>query len=211
MKQSFKNTGQYCYRINRIYVEKDVYQDFLDAFVAETQSLKIGLPEDESTDLGPLNNFKILRRVEGHIRDAISKGAKLESGGEKISGEPLDSGLYFPPTILTDVSQGMRVMREETFGPVVGIMAVDSHEVAIEYATEGNNGLAAYLFVPDVGMGLEMATNIDSGSVWINEIRQAYFSVPFGGFKESGLGREKSAHGIEEFLELKATYVSLKK
>ncbi|HDM78245.1 MAG TPA: aldehyde dehydrogenase family protein, partial [Deltaproteobacteria bacterium] len=101
------------------------------------------------------------------------------------------------------------VMREESFGPVVGVMAVDSGEVALEYANEGNSGLAAYLFVPDTGTGLKMAQNLESGSVWINTIHQAYFSVPFGGFKESGLGREKSHYGIEEYLELKATYVSL--
>ena len=209
VKQCFKNTGQYCYRINRIYVEKEIYTDFLKSFIEETKKLRIGLPENPSTDLGPLNNFKIMKRVESHIKDAIRKGAKLESGGKAISDSPLDSGLYFPPTILTDVNQGMLVMREESFGPVVGVMAVDSGEVALEYANEGNSGLAAYLFVPDTGTGLKMAQNLESGSVWINTVHQAYFSVPFGGFKESGLGREKSHYGIEEYLELKATYVSL--
>ncbi len=211
VKQTFKNTGQYCYRINRVYVEKKVFKEFLNAFLEETGKLKIGLPQNKSTDLGPLNNVKIMKRVESHIKDAIGKGAKLESGGERIVDAPLGSGLYFPPTILTDVTQKMLVMREETFGPVVGIMSVDSCEEAIAYANEGNGGLASYLFVPDPGQGIKMADSIESGSVWINTIHQAYFNVPFGGFGRSGLGREKSPYGIDEYMELKTTYVSLGK
>ncbi len=210
VRQCFKNSGQYCYRINRIYVEKEIYPEFLEAFVEEARKLRIGMPDQETTDLGPLNNLNILKRVEAHIKDAIKKGAKLESGGKRISDAPLDTGLYFPPTILTDVAQHMLVMREESFGPVVGIMSIGSRDRALKYANEGNSGLAAYLFVPDLDLGMCMAERLESGSVWINSIHQAYFSVPFGGVGESGLGREKSAYGIDEFLELKATYASLK-
>ncbi len=211
VKQSFKNSGQYCYRVNRIYVESDIYEEFLGSFTEEANRLRLGLPQDKSTDLGPLNNVRIMKHVESHIKDAIGKGAKLESGGERVTETPFDSGLYFPPTILTDVTQKMLVMREETFGPVVGIMSVSSCEDAVKHASEGDSGLASYLFVPDVSTGMQIARCMESGSVWINTIHQAYFNVPFGGFKQSGLGREKSSYGIEEFLELKTTYVSLGK
>ncbi len=209
VKQSFKNSGQYCYRINRVYAEKDIYDEFLSEFLKAVKTLKVGCPDDKNSDLGPLNNEKIARRVEEHIKDAVAKGATVECGGERISEPHIKSRLYFPPTVLTNVNHQMLVMTEETFGPVVGIMPVESSEEAVRWANNGDCGLAAYIFAPDVGSGMKIARDLEYGSVWVNTIHQAYFSVPFGGVKKSGLGREKSPFGLDEFFELKTTYIMI--
>ncbi len=209
IKQTFKNSGQYCYRINRIYVQVDIFEEFLEEFLEYTAKLTLGFPSDPRTDLGPLNNEKVLEKVEEHILDATKKGGKLKYGGERILTSPFDKGIYFPPTVITNVNHEMLLMQEETFGPVVGISPVASPEEGIKLANKSLFGLAAYLFCPDGSLAVKLAKDLEVGSVWINDIHQAYFSVPFGGVKRSGLGREKSLYGIKEFTELKTTYIDL--
>ncbi len=203
--QSLKNSGQYCYRVSRIFVAKEIYADFLREFVREAESLRIGHPMKPEVDLGPLNNAEILARVRDQVEAALAGGARLETGGKV---EPGGMGFYYPPTVLTNVNSGMGIAREEVFGPVVAISAFENVDEVIDEANATRYGLAAYLFTRDVANALVWSQRLQSGSVWINRIHQAYPQAPFGGMKESGLGREKSRFGVEEYTELKTIYLS---
>lgn len=204
--QTFKNSGQYCYHISRIYVAEEIYGDFLQEFIRLTSRLRVGPAMASTTQLGPLNNERILRRVQGQVEAARREGAAVVLGGA-----PCDipsGGFYYPPTVLTQVRPEMDIMREEVFGPVVMISPFASLPEAIEQANASAYGLAAYLFSSNLGNALEGAGQLEAGSVWINRIHQAYPEAPFGGMKESGLGREKSPWGLEEYTELKTLYFS---
>lgn len=206
LSQSLKNCGQYCYRISRIYVERKIHGDFLEAFVKLASLLRIGPAMDSGVELGPLNNEKVLDRVRRQVAMAVEEGAHVEIGGD-LSGLPRQ-GFFYPPTVLTGVKSEMAILREEIFGPVVIISSFDDIQDAITEANATPYGLAAYLFTKDLANALAGANELEVGSVWINRIHQAYPEAPFGGMKESGLGREKSRFGIEEYTELKTVYLS---
>jgi succinate-semialdehyde dehydrogenase/glutarate-semialdehyde dehydrogenase len=140
--------------------------------------------------------------------DALEKGATVLTGGQRLRGEEYDKGWYFPPTIISDTNHSMKIMTEETFGSVVGIMPFETNEEAITLANDSEYGLAAYVFSEQVGTGLRMAESLEAGSVWINNISRSYHDVPFGGVKQSGIGREKGHYGIEAYTELKTIYLN---
>lgn len=204
--QSLKNSGQYCYRTSRIYVAESIYTEFLAEFVKHTRALRIGPPDEAGVDLGPLNNEDVLARVQSQVGKAVAGGAKVRCGGNTNGLPP--RGFYYPPTVLTEVPPQASIMFEEVFGPVVIIRALEDMRKAIDEANGTCYGLAAYVFTRDLAMALEWADLLEMGSVWINRIHQAYPEAPFGGMKESGLGREKSHFGLEEFTELKTLYLS---
>lgn len=204
--QSFKNCGQYCYRISRIYVSQEHYAPFLEEFIRQMSRLRVGLPTDPFADLGPLNNTDLLSTVRGQVERALEEGACLHSG--KIPDHLPAGGFYCSPAVLTEIRPEMAIMHEEVFGPVVLVRPFKDVRQAVEEANATPYGLAAYLFTKDLGNALEWAGRLEVGSVWINRIHQAYPEVPFGGMKESGLGREKSHFGIEEYTELKTVYLS---
>jgi succinate-semialdehyde dehydrogenase/glutarate-semialdehyde dehydrogenase len=206
VSQSYKNSGQYCYRISRIFVADGIYSSFLKEFVSLSASLRIGHPALDDVDLGPLNNEEVFTKVSRHVTSAVEQGAQVLLGGETVNTS--NNGFYYPPTVLTEVKPEMSVMREEVFGPVVAVTAFRELEEAVQAANNTPFGLAAYLFTNDLGTAFETAGRLEAGSVWINRIHQAYPEAPFGGMKESGLGREKSRFGIEEFTELKSVYLS---
>ncbi len=209
LKHSFDNAGQYCYRINRMYVQRGIYREFLERLAAGATALKVGPGRDPASFMGPLVNGRLFEKSLRHIQDALERGATLLTGGRRLSGPDFDHGYFLPPTILAGADHSMLVMTEETFGPVVGVMKVDSLEEAIGHANNSRYGLAAYVFSRDVGQALRAAEQIEAGSVWINNIHRSYNEAPFGGVKESGLGREKSHYGLDEYLELKTIYLSL--
>jgi succinate-semialdehyde dehydrogenase / glutarate-semialdehyde dehydrogenase len=206
VSQSFKNCGQYCYRISRIYVDETIYRDFVAAFVEYTSRLRVGPAEDLGSDLGPMNNAEARLKLQGQVKQAQQEGVDVMLGGScpDLSSE----GFYYLPTVLTNVKPGMAVSKEEIFGPVVIISPFNDTEAAIQEANDTPYGLGAYLFTSDLANALEWAGRLEVGSVWINKIHQAYPEAPFGGMKESGLGREKSRFGIEEYTELKTIYFS---
>ncbi len=206
VSQSLKNCGQYCYRISRIYVARDIYEDFLRALVEKVAALRVGPPGDPFVDLGPLNNAEILTKVESQVRAALDEGAVLAFGGGDTALPA--KGFYFAPTVLTDVRANMSIMQEEVFGPVVMVTPFDEISQAVDEANATPYGLAAYLFSADLAGALEWAGRLEVGSVWVNRVHQAYPQAPFGGMKESGLGREKSRFGMEEYTELKTVYLS---
>lgn len=208
VRHAFANTGQFCYRVNRIYVQKDIYDDFLNRFCALVDDFKIGNDAQNTCDLGPLVNEKIYKNSEIQTADALQKGAKRLRGGKRLLGGGYDTGWYFPPTVISDTDHSMLIMKEETFGPVVGIMPFDENSDALTLANDTVYGLAAYVFSENVGTALRFAEQLDAGSVWVNDIFRSYQNVPFGGMKQSGIGREKGRYGLEAYTELKTIYLN---
>lgn len=206
---SFENAGQFCYRVNRIFVEEPVYEPFVGAFASTAEEIIVGPGLDPASRIGPLRTREVFEKVVRHVEDAISKGARLLTGGRRLSGPSYNRGYFFPPTVLADAHPGMLVMQEETFGPVVGIMPVRSLEEAVDLANDSTYGLAAYVFCRDLACAWHAADALEAGSVWVNTVHHSYRHCPFGGVKGSGLGREKSHFGLEEYTELKTIYLAL--
>jgi succinate-semialdehyde dehydrogenase/glutarate-semialdehyde dehydrogenase len=203
-RRTFRNMGQICIAINRIYVEEPIYHDFLEAFVVATQKLTIGNGlERPDADLGPMANKAGIEKTQEHIQDAVQKGAKMVCGGKRPDGEEFKKGYFFLPTILADVTHDMLIMREETFGPAVGVMPYKTLDDAIDYANSTNYGLASYVYTNDLHEADEFAYKLDSGNVAINNPDAGVINAPYGGFKESGMGYEHGPEGLEQYLMAK--------
>ena len=207
VKHTFANSGQFCYRVGRIYVHADIYDDFVAKATEQTKKLTVG-DQFSGCDMGPMISEKIYKTSEEQTADAKKKGATVTTGGERLKGEQYDKGWFFPPTIIADTDHSMNIMNEETFGPVAGIMKFTDNEEAVALANDSVYGLAAYVFTGELGAGLRIAEELEAGSVWVNNIQRSYHDVPFGGVKQSGIGREKGRYGIESFTELKTIYYS---
>jgi succinate-semialdehyde dehydrogenase/glutarate-semialdehyde dehydrogenase len=199
MASKYRNAGQTCVCANRIYVQDGVYDKFAEKLAAEVKKLKVGNGTEPGVTTGPLINKAAIDKVEEHIADATSKGAKVILGGKRHAL----GGSFFEPTVLTGVTPEMKVAREETFGPVAPLFRFKTEEEAIKLANDTEFGLAAYFYSRDVGRVWRVGEGLEYGIVGINEGIISSEAVPFGGVKESGLGREGSHHGVEEFLELK--------
>jgi succinate-semialdehyde dehydrogenase/glutarate-semialdehyde dehydrogenase len=208
VRHAFSNSGQFCYRVNRIYVHENLYAEFLERIKTLTEKLVVCDAKQPDCDMGPMVNEKIFRNSEQQVADALGKGARLVTGGKRLTGSDYDKGWYFPPTILADTNHEMEIMTEETFGPVIGVMPFKENDHAIELANDSRYGLAAYLFTKNIGQAITMSEALEAGSVWVNNIRRSYHNVPFGGVKESGVGREKSSYGLEAYTELKTIYLN---
>lgn len=204
--QSLKNSGQYCYRIGRLYVAEEIADAFLGELTRHLDRLRMGPPGAEDTDLGPLNHQEALLKVRAQVAEALSQGARLEYRSD-LPGN-CGRGFYHPVTVLSGVTPEMSIFHQEVFGPVLSVVSFKDVPEAIRSANSTSFGLAAYLFSGNLANALDWAGQIEAGSVWINRIHQAYQEAPFGGMKESGLGREKSRYGLEEYTELKTLYVS---
>ena len=201
IRSKFRNSGQTCVCLNRIYVEAPAYPEFRDRFAERVSSLRIGDPLDERTEVGPLIDAAALARVERHVADATGRGATLLCGGRTAGGPGGGAGLLYEPTALADVPEEALVMREETFGPVAPLAPVDSEREAVELANALPWGLAAYVCSGDPERAEHLARSLDYGVVGINDPLPAAPHLPFGGLKRSGLGKEGGRAGIEEFLE----------
>ncbi|WP_074035522.1 NAD-dependent succinate-semialdehyde dehydrogenase [Exiguobacterium profundum] len=196
----FRNGGQTCVCANRIYVERAVVDEFSERFIKEVEALKVGNGLEEGVDIGPLIDDDALSKVEKHIEDAQIRG------GEVYGGEVLD-GLFIRPAVIRYANEDMLCMNEETFGPVAPIATFDSLDEVIKRANNTPFGLAAYLFTQDINEAVYLAESLEYGIVGVNDGLPSTPQAPFGGWKESGLGREGGHQGIEEFLEVK--YISL--
>ncbi|MGL4281833.1 MAG: NAD-dependent succinate-semialdehyde dehydrogenase [Albidovulum sp.] len=198
MKAKWATTGQDCLGANRIYVERPVYDDFCRRFTAATQRLTIG-PGIEDPDLGPLMNEKAVAKQEEHVADALAKGARLMTGGKRHPLGPL----FYEPTVLVDVPEGAKILTEETFGPVAAILPFDTEEEVIRRANATEYGLVAYIHTQDPRRIYRLARALQFGMVAVNRTKVTGAPIPFGGMKQSGLGREGSRLGMEEFTEVK--------
>ncbi len=211
VRRSFRNMGQICIAINRIYVQEQVYEPFLRAFAQETGKLVIGNSlEKEGCDLGPMASADGLRKSKTHVEDALSKGARLICGGGRPAGPEFQKGYFFQPTILADTNHDMLVMREETFGPLVGVMVYRDLEKAIELANATPYGLAAYAYTNDLHEMNKISKDVEAGSVAINNADAGIMNAPYGGWKQSGIGHEHGHEGLEEYLQLKHVRVRYK-
>ncbi len=204
VRRSFRNMGQICISINRIYVDQVIHDRFVEKCVAAAKKLKIGhglltVP----CDLGCMANAEGLAKTKEHIADAISKGANVACGGQKPEGKEFAKGFFFEPTILTNVNHQMKVMTEETFGPVVGVMAFDDLNEAIALANDTPYGLAAYGFTDNLDEADKLAREIHAGNVAINNVDAGVMNAPYGGWKDSGRGCEHGPEGLMEYLEAK--------
>ena len=191
---------QTCVCANRIYVQDSVYDAFAQKLAAAVEAkLNVGNGLDEGVTVGPLIDQAALEKVEEHIQDAVGKGAKVALGGARHAL----GGTFFQPTILTGVTAAMKVANEETFGPVAPLFRFSTDAEAIAAANNTPFGLAAYFYSRDIGRIWRVAEGLESGMVGINTGLISTEVAPFGGVKESGIGREGSSHGIEEYLEMK--------
>ncbi|WP_277949810.1 NAD-dependent succinate-semialdehyde dehydrogenase [Priestia endophytica] len=200
----FRNAGQTCVCGNRIYVQGGIYEEFIKKLTAAVEDLTIGDGMEQGVQIGPLINHKAVEKVDYHVRDALSKGAKVLTGGKKPD---IGSGSFYMPTVLGEVNHEMVVMNEETFGPVAPVQKITTDQEAIELANQSPYGLAAYVFTESVSRGTRIIEKLDCGIVGWNDGAPAAAQAPFGGVKESGLGREGGHQGLEEFLEIQ--YVSI--
>jgi succinate-semialdehyde dehydrogenase / glutarate-semialdehyde dehydrogenase len=199
MVSKYRNAGQTCVCANRIYVQDGVYEAFAEKLAERVAKLKIGAGTETGVTIGPMINEAGIAKVEEHVADAVAKGAKIKAGGKRLS----NGKNFFEPTILTDVTNDMRVASEETFGPVAPLFSFRDEADVIRSANDTKYGLAAYFYARDIGRVWRVAEALEFGMVGINEGVMSSELAPFGGVKESGLGREGSHHGIEEFVEIK--------
>jgi len=199
MASKYRNAGQTCVCANRILVQSGIYDRFAAKLAAAAGAMTVGDGLDQHTKIGPLIEEKAVQKVEQHVADAVSKGAKVLVGGKRGSG----AGSFYLPTVLTGVTIDMLPMREETFGPVAPLLKFDTDEQAIALANATEFGLASYFYSRDVGRVWRVAEALESGIVGINEGIISTEVAPFGGGKESGIGREGSKYGLEDYLEIK--------
>jgi succinate-semialdehyde dehydrogenase/glutarate-semialdehyde dehydrogenase len=195
--------GQTCVCANRILVQDGVYDAFAEKLASRVAKMKVGPGTEEGVVQGPLINEAGLRKVEAHVEDALQKGAKALVGGKRHAL----GHTFFEPTVLSGANREMRLAAEETFGPVAPLFRFKAEDEAIDFANDTPYGLAAYFYARDIGRIWRVAERLEFGIIGINEGIVATEVAPFGGVKESGLGREGSRHGIEEFLEMKYTFV----
>jgi succinate-semialdehyde dehydrogenase/glutarate-semialdehyde dehydrogenase len=204
MITKFRNTGQSCIAANRIYVEKPLYEPFLERFVEKTRSLTVGYGLEEGVEIGAIINREGLDTAVAHIENALAGGARLLCGGKPVTLEGKSSGgNYLAPTVLADVPDDALCMREETFAPVAPVCAFDSEQKVLEQANSTRYGLAAYAYTRDLNRAWRLAETLEAGTIAINDAVPSTSNAPFGGMKESGLGRELGSEGLEAFLEVK--------
>jgi len=202
-QRAFSNMGQICISVNRVYVAEEVAEDFTERLVGQAERLRIGNGLEENVDLGPMFSKEQRAKTKEHVADAVDKGAELLSGGREPEGEAFAKGYFFLPTVLRGAEHSMRVMREETFGPVAPIMKFKTLDEAIKLANDSNYGLAAYVYTRDIATGIQAAERLEAGGVGVNINNVMDYQMPFGGWKESGIGRELGHYGLESFLEIK--------
>jgi aspartate-semialdehyde dehydrogenase len=202
MAAKFTTSGQDCLAANRIYVQRALYPSFCEAFAKRIVALKIGAGIEPDTDIGPLMHKGAIVKAQAQIHDAVAKGARRLVGATAVPGP-----LFLAPTLLADVPDDALIMHEETFAPVAAVAPFDTEEEIVGKANATEYGLVAYVATENNGRALRMSRALDYGMVAINRVKITGAAVPFGGVKQSGLGREGSRHGIEAFTDLK--YVCL--
>lgn len=203
MKAKFRNGGQTCVSPNRVYVQEAVYERFAAKLVERVAALKVGPAQAEGVQIGPMINARAVDKISRHVEDALSKGAKLLLGGERLQNTLADGPFYYAPTILGDANRDMLLFAEETFGPVVPLFRFSSEEQALQMANDTPFGLAAYFYSNTPARIWRVSRALQTGIVGINEGALASEAAPFGGVKESGYGREGSRHGLADYMHIK--------
>ena len=204
----FWNQGEICSAGSRVFVEKQIYDDALSAMVERAKEVKLGDGQNEDTTMGPLVSKEQRERVESYIQVGSSE-AKLAVQGTLPADPELSGGYFVPPTIFSDVDNSARIAQEEIFGPVMSVIPFSSVDDVIKMSNDNDYGLAAAVWTKDIKKALNTARALKSGVVWINDTQPAPTEAPWGGYKQSGIGRELGSNGIEDYLESKHIYVNL--
>jgi succinate-semialdehyde dehydrogenase/glutarate-semialdehyde dehydrogenase len=199
----FLNTGQACISPNRIFVQRRILPAFLETLGERIAKMKAGDGMDPANSIGPLISQAALDKVNRQVIDARDKGAVLHSGGERLTENGLDRGFFYAPTLLSAVTPDMQIYREETFGPVAPVIAFDEEDAVLDMANDTSYGLASYVYTQNLSRAMRTFEALQFGIVGVNDINPTSAAAPFGGMKESGLGREGAREGIEEYLETK--------
>lgn len=207
----FASGGQSCVAGSRLLVDEHVYTEFMERLLDRTRALTVGPPADITTDIGPLAAFAHRERVERYVETGRQEGARVAIGGSRPSGKAFEKGAYYLPTVLTDLEPNATVCREEIFGPVLAVLPFASEEDLIERANDSDYGLACGVWTADYRKAWQVAKAVKAGSVWINTYKQLSIAAPFGGFKDSGLGREKGIQGLRVYQQPKSVYWEMPK
>lgn len=209
---SHRNAGQTCICTNRVFVHASIYDQFNEALTAQASNLKLGSGLDPGTTQGPLITSTAVDRVEEKVKDAVERGARVAVGGNRGSFDPdnpLSNGYFFEPTVLLDATIDMKVYREEIFGPVTPVFKFTTEEEVVQLANDTPYGLAGYFYTKDLGRAWRMAEKLEYGMIGVNEVAITNEIAPFGGVKESGLGREQSKYGLSEFQNVKSVVMNV--
>jgi succinate-semialdehyde dehydrogenase/glutarate-semialdehyde dehydrogenase len=201
--------GQSCICANRIYVQEGIASRFIPAFIERVKAIKVGEGFQEGVEVGPLINEETLTKVDSLVRDAVAKGARVAAGGGRLTDGPMARGFFYAPTVLLDVREDMPVCQEEIFGPVAPVLTFRTEEELIERANDTTYGLASYFYSNDYARIVRVAEALEYGLVGVNDAAGYTHEIPFGGYKESGLGREGGKEGMDEYMEVKSIVVNL--
>ena len=204
----FLNQGAVCSAGSRILVQRPMYARFVEAMVAKGQTIRLGPGRDPETQMGPLVSQAHLERVLSYA-DVGKREAKLALGGQRARGGHLDRGFFFEPTIFYDVPNSARIAREEIFGPVACVIPFDDESEALRLANETHYGLAAGIWTRDIFRALRLVKQLRAGIVWVNDTQTSVVEGPWGGYKQSGMGRELGPWGVDGYLETKQVYINL--
>ncbi|WP_372820979.1 NAD-dependent succinate-semialdehyde dehydrogenase [Pseudomonas parafulva] len=203
MVAKFRNGGQTCVCPNRVYVQSKVYGTFLEKLTARVSALVVGPASNPASQIGPMINAKAINKIEEHVNDAVARGARVLTGGQRLFTEQRAESTYYAPTVLADVDRAARCFHEETFGPVAPITSFETEAEVIEMANDSPFGLASYFYTNDMRRVYRITDALECGIVGVNEGALAAEAAPFGGVKDSGYGREGSVHGLEEYMHIK--------
>ena len=205
----FEGSGQSCVAGSRLFLQRTIHDRFLDSLLARTQAIRVGAPEAPDTTMGPIASFHHRRQIESMVDEARDRGARPLTGGCRPPSPGLESGAYYLPTVMIDIDPKDPLVQQEIFGPVLCVLPFDDEADLVAQANDSVYGLAAGIWTRDFARAWRVARALEAGTVWINTYKQLSISTPFGGFKESGLGREKGASGMRLYQQSKSIFVGL--